>query len=654
MAKLTVLTGENKGMRFPVHKQAYIGRSRQHSQRHKDYINLQDSDISRNHVRIFKEGKQYFIRDLNSSNGTYVNEEYLPPGEVFPLHNRYEIRIGSATILFTQNETAYETQAKEDSDPFDFMENHYPSNINLQVVQEQEPGLSMILNASDIIDGLQVVPDEQEATNLVLIRRLQAITKVSISLGAIREREELMETILDSVFEIYPTIERAFIVLAKKDSDTLIPLAVRTQDSSVPLNEISISRTIVDKVIKSGQSLLIVDAMQDEQYKSQESIANLSIRSVMCAPLLFKGEVLGMLQVDTAKQPQLFSQEDLEVLTGISAQIAISVKNSQLYEEIENLFEGFVSASVQAIEARDPVTAGHSFRVAKFTENLLIAIDRNTSPELKNINFTRDQLQEIRYAALLHDFGKVGVRESILTKEKKLHLHELERVKQRFKYARACLRLQGYRDLVESHCTNKFELDEFIVHRDKLEKDLAIESEQLDDYIATVIRSNEPSIEYSEIPEQLAEIAKYRFTDHQGHQIQLISNFEFSALELSRGSLSPEERLAIESHVSHTYMFLNLIPWTGHLSKIPNIAHAHHEKLDGSGYPLGLKTEDIPIQSKIMAIADIFDALTSADRPYKTSVSVEDALQTLQREVDNGKLDKDFFRVFLESKAYVN
>ncbi len=643
-------------MRFPVHEQVFIGRSRKHAQRHKEFINLKDPNISRNHVKIFRQGEQYFIQDLNSSNGTFVNEEFLAPGEILPLHHQYEIRIGSANILFTHNETAYSALEKEHPRPVDFMESHYAGNINLQVLPqpEHDPDVSMMLDASALIENLQAIPDEHDSTNMELIRRLQAITKVSISLGAIRDREELMETILDSIFDIYPTIERAFIVLARPGSDTLVPLAVRTHASAVPLNEISISRTIVDKVIKSGKSLLIVDAMGDEQYKSHESIANLSIRSVMCAPLLFKGEVLGMLQVDTAKSPQLFNQEDLEVLTGISAQVAISVKNSQLYEEIENLFEGFVSASVQAIEARDPVTAGHSFRVAKFTENLVIAIDRSTSPELKNTNFSRDQLKEIRYAALLHDFGKVGVRESILTKEKKLHLHELERVKQRFKYARACLKLRGYRDLVESHIDDRLEFDEFMAHREKLEKNLVVESERLDEYIAMVIRSNEPSIEYTEIPKQLADIAKYRFTDHQGHQIQLISNFEFSALELSRGSLSPEERLAIESHVSHTFMFLNLIPWTGHLSKIPDIAHAHHEKLDGSGYPRRLKTDDIPVQSKIMAIADIFDALTAADRPYKNSMSVEAALQTLEKEANNGKLDKDFFRIFLDSKSYLN
>jgi len=348
----------------------------------------------------------------------------------------------------------------------------------------------------------------------------------------------------------------------------------------------------------------------------------------------------------------MLTSEDLEILTGISAQVAISVKNSQLYDEIENVFEGFVSASVQAIEARDPVTAGHSFRVARYTEKLAMAIDKSTSPALCNINFNKDQIQELYYAALLHDFGKVGVKESILTKEKKLHLHELERIKQRFRYARACMKMHGYRELVEAHAGNKLEHDEFIRRKLLFEQNLQGQFDNLDEFITTIINSNEPTIEYSAIPEQLAEIAQYQFIDHQGHKLQLISNFEFSILELSRGSLSPEERIAIESHVSHTYMFLNLIPWSGYLANIPDIAHAHHEKLDGSGYPRRLTAENIPVQSKVMAITDIFDALTSPDRPYKSGMSVEAALKVLEAEVKNGKLDKEFFSVFVESKSY--
>ena len=130
-------------------------------------------------------------------------------------------------------------------------------------------------------------------------------------------------------------------------------------------------------------------------------------------------------------------------------------------------------------------------------------------------------------------------------------------------------------------------------------------------------------------------------------------SFEFSALELSHGSLTPEERTDIETHVSHTFAFLNHIPWTESLEKVPAIAHAHHEKLDGTGYPQRLHGDEIPVQSRIMTIADIYDALTAVDRPYKRSIPSDMALDLMQAEVKLGELDKHLFKVFVESKSYL-
>ena len=142
-------------------------------------------------------------------------------------------------------------------------------------------------------------------------------------------------------------------------------------------------------------------------------VVDLSLRSVMCCPLIYKDDVLGIIQVDTYSEPKLFKDADLQLLTGISAQVAISVKNTQLHENIEQLFEGFVTASVQAIEDRDPVTAGHSFRVADYTCKLAEAVNLADISGLRGISFSREQMREIRYASLLHDFGKVGVKEQV-------------------------------------------------------------------------------------------------------------------------------------------------------------------------------------------------------------------------------------------------
>ncbi|MGD9390819.1 MAG: HD domain-containing phosphohydrolase, partial [Thioalkalispiraceae bacterium] len=146
-------------------------------------------------------------------------------------------------------------------------------------------------------------------------------------------------------------------------------------------------------------------------------------------------------------------------------------------------------------------------------------------------------------------------------------------------------------------------------------------------------------------------IYQYQFLENGAPQ-NILTEFEFSLLGLTYGSLNPEERVEIESHVSHTFAFLKLIPWTGNLASVPDIAHAHHERLDGSGYPQGLAADDIPVQSKIMAIADVYDALTAGDRPYRKGIQAEHALDIIAEEVKRGRLDRALFNVFVESESY--
>ena len=309
-----------------------------------------------------------------------------------------------------------------------------------------------------------------------------------------------------------------------------------------------------------------------------------------------------------------------------------------------------MTASVHAIEARDPTTAGHSFRVAEYTQRLAIAVDRSDLKRLHDISFTDEQLRELRYAALLHDFGKVGVREHVLIKANKLYYSEMEAVQARFLYAKTSLERQAYRELVDKHA----ELSplEFKARRKAVDNYLAKEFQRIQHFMDIVIRANEPSVEEDIVSDELRTIADYKFPGEGNESVLLLTPKELDALTLARGSLTPEERQDIQSHVSHTYAFLSYIPWSGSLASVADIAHAHHEKLDGTGYPLGLSGKEIPIQARIMTVADIFDALTAGDRPYKLSVSVENALDMLKDEAKQGKIDEDMVNIFIESGAY--
>ncbi len=653
MAELIIRRGPDSGTRVKLADELVIGRSsRVGSGLREGFLSLGDAEISRRHVRLFRDGARWFVEDLGSTNGTLMHGRFLRPGQPRELADSDEIFFGNTQAVFRLRSVPEATDTGQMAD-FDLAAGSDGEGLAIVSERDFQPDVSMVVDASRLLQRLRGAAREEEAAaDDALLKRMQAIVQVSVALGAITDRQELYRRIADLLFEIFSGAERVFVVALDRRSGRYRTLVRRSREGELATGEYALSRTIVREVVEQGNALLLMDALEDRHYGAQDSVVNLAIRSVMCAPLLHDEEVLGLIQVDTRQGPEAFSSEDLEILTGISAQVAIAMKNARLYEDIEGLFEGFVKASVQAIEARDPTTAGHSFRVADYTERLAMAVDRADLPALRAVRFDREQIQEIRYAALLHDFGKVGVRERVLTKAKKLYPYELRELRLRFQYAKACLERQAWRDLLDLSQAGTMSPAEFRRHREKVEAQVREEIRKLDRFLETIIEVNEPDYYYDKNTGRLQAIREYRFTDRDGASLPLIGDYEFSVLSFAHGSLNPEERREIESHVSHTFEFLSLIPWTRPLARIPEIAHAHHEKLDGTGYPLGLSAEEIPVQSKIMAIADIFDALTAGDRPYREGISTDLALAILDNEVNEGKLDGDLFRIFVDAGVY--
>ena len=447
-----------------------------------------------------------------------------------------------------------------------------------------------------------------------------------------------------------------------------------TQSTSKAQMTLAGDYSIAGYVSRTGETVNVDDAYtipNDAPYKfnpAPDRSLKYRTRSMLTLPLTNKAnEVVGVLQLINRKSDSetlLASEEDFEnkvlpfdeasvaVAEALAGQAGVALENSILYEDIEKLFEGFIRASVQAIEARDPTTAGHSFRVAEFTERLSKATDKSDLHSLRGVQFSKEQLQEIRYAALLHDFGKVGVRENVLVKADKLYPHQLELIEQRFQYARTSLGRHAFREILDLYEAGEMSTEELQARRRQIEAMLAEEDTRLQQFYQTVIEANRPSVLHEQASAGLNAIRQYRFPNHEGERQPLLDEFEFTSLSLSKGSLSPEEREQIESHVNHTYEFLSLIPWTRNLAKLPDIAFAHHEKLDGTGYPRQLAGDNIPVQSRIMTIADIYDALTAPDRPYKKAVPTERALDILDEEARAGKIDSNLLRIFVESSSY--
>jgi response regulator RpfG family c-di-GMP phosphodiesterase len=313
-----------------------------------------------------------------------------------------------------------------------------------------------------------------------------------------------------------------------------------------------------------------------------------------------------------------------------------------LKEDIEKVFDGFVQASVLAIEARDPSTSGHSSRVAELTVGLAEAVNLTPNGSYGAIHFTDQQIKEVRYASL-HDFGKVGVREQVLVKARKLQPERLERILQHLYQRDMEIAL-----LAMEQTWEKGEQMNGMRFRTLLEA-RRTESRRLVDLIT---RCNEPQVLPQEVVEAMDDLEVLEYTHWEGQRQRILETEDISALRIPKGSLSASERHEVNSHVTHTFRFLSQIPWTGSLAGLPEIAYAHHERLNGKGYPRGLKADQIPPQSKLMAIADVYDALVAADRPYKVAVTVPRSLEILEDEVKSGLLDAEVLRIFVDAKIY--
>jgi HD-GYP domain-containing protein (c-di-GMP phosphodiesterase class II) len=430
-------------------------------------------------------------------------------------------------------------------------------------------------------------------------------------------------------------------------------------------------KSIVGQAVLSKHSINVPDLSQlDTNPKTKTLRHNRSFddktgyraRSMLTVPMMSaEGEVIGVVQLinkrrDPARPPETdadvaaFDQRSEELAQAWVAMAGIALENALLYEEIRVMFDGFVEASVTAIESRDPTTSGHSRRVATMSVDLAKKVDAVSDGPLANVRFTPTHLQQLEYAGVLHDFGKVGVRERVLVKAKKLYEEDLRNIKLRFAYIKKVLET----DHAERKLRVALELGKQDVgaRLAAIDAELGRRMDEVDDALAFVGRVNEPTVLDQGGFERLVEIARLVYLAPDGELRPYLEAEEVAALQVRRGSLTELERVEIESHVTHTRKFLQEIPWGRRYADVPRIAAAHHLYLDGTGYPHESRGRDIPIESRIMTIADIFDALTASDRPYKKAVPIDRALSIIESEVQAGKCDSELFRVFVQGEVY--
>ncbi len=497
------------------------------------------------------------------------------------------------------------------------------------------------------------------------------LSKIGIALSAEKDLGCLLEMVLTYGRKLSACEGASLFLVDKSDKKNPMLCFRLAQNETVELNfeekSFPLSKqSLAGYVALTGEVLNIKDAYEIDPTapyhfdSSFDKAADYRTRELLVLPMQnHEGEIIGILQflnrkdelqVNNRRRFVAFGEEMTETLMALASQAAVAIDNSLLLENIHNLFEGFVSASVKAIESRDPVTSGHSFRVAELTIGLAEILPRSGDHQYKNKQFSSDEIRELRYAALLHDFGKVGVREHVLLKAKKLDDTRLEILKFRIMWLKERLQKDFYQKICEYQSISDRNI--FVQQQQHLQEVLNKELEKLEHFHQVIEESNQPSILDEDTHEHLEHLSCYQVKDAPWTGDSLISNDDFLALSVKRGSLTEEERFEIQSHVSNTLDYLLQIPWTTELKNIPHIASAHHEKINGKGYPRGLKGSEIPVQSRIMTVADIYDALTARDRPYKSSLPNQTALDILHKEAKQGLLDQDLVNIFTDAKIY--
>jgi len=367
-----------------------------------------------------------------------------------------------------------------------------------------------------------------------------------------------------------------------------------------------------------------------------------------------ENNIIGVLQLINATDREngritAFSAQDQELAQSLASQAAIALTNNQLISELRTLFEKFNEVIAIAIDEKSPYTGGHCRRVPVLAMMLADAVNQTTHGPLKDFTLSDAALYELKIAALLHDCGKIATPVHVVDKATKLEtLHDrINLIDTRFEVLKRDTEIEFLKSLLAAY-------DHQHPAIKTLEAALADKIDRLHDDREFIRRCNAGG-EYmaQELQNRVKEIAQYVWVDHEGNKSPFLSEDEIHNLNIPKGTLTPAEREIINQHVVSTINMLEALPFPRDLRNVPEIAGGHHEKINGEGYPRGLKGGQLSIQARILGISDIFEALTAADRPYKEGMKLSQALNILGRMKLESQIDPNLFDIFINRKIYL-
>jgi HD-GYP domain-containing protein (c-di-GMP phosphodiesterase class II) len=518
------------------------------------------------------------------------------------------------------------------------------------------------MNLTDTTQGLRLGSASASSAAEDLGQRLEQLNLIGASLSAERDTNRLLEAILTAAKSItradggtlYRVTEERTLRFEIVRTSSLKYYLGGTSGNPVPFYPIQLYKDgrpnhsmVAAHAALTGKTVNIADAYTADGFdfsgtRAFDAKTGYRSKSFLTVPMRnHERETIGVLQLINAHDPVsgeivAFSASDQRLAESLASQAAIALTNRMLINQLEELFESFINLINSAIDEKSPYTGGHCQRVPVLTMMLAEAVNDTREGPLSEFQMSDKDRYELKIAGLLHDCGKVTTPVHVVDKATKLETiyDRIHLIDTRFEVLKRDLEIAGLKNEMEPKQL-----------RDRLR---LLEDDRRFLHACNIggERMSEEDIE------RVRRIAGYRWRDVSGHQANFLTDDEVKNLTIRSGTLTEEERKVINHHIVATIKMLEALPWPKHLTKVPEYAGGHHERMDGKGYPKGLKREQMSVQARCMGIADIFEALTARDRPYKKGKTLSESLEILGRMKLNHHVDPDLFDIFVRKKVY--
>jgi HD-GYP domain-containing protein (c-di-GMP phosphodiesterase class II) len=600
--------------------------------------------------KIVPSGTEMIVRAINDN----VLDEKLNGFDIVITFDKDAViaskKLCERALRFPNVGFIYYSQVSLDKNKEYSVENLLLQNMNDLNLKDSSQITALLNNGLFFLETLK----HFRTCNRNLQERLTELNKIGIALSSERNLDKLLDMILKEVRKFTRSDAGSLyikdgdeLVFKMAQNDTIDRQSGREREFKqlrIPISTKSLAGYVA-QTLKPLNIMDVSDILKDSPFQHDTSFDQkfgYKTKSILTFPMKdTKGELVGVLQLinalDENCEPIPFNKTVESLVESMGSQAAVAIKNAALLDDINKLLMSLIEYSSALIDARSRHTSGHSKRVAHLVIEIAMLINRSNDPPFEKTKFNRDEMQELYFSALLHDIGKIGVPEAILDKKSRITDQGIEAI---------FWKIKMLSKEIEEEVNNKgrFLFCEQAIDLNNL-NDIEKKLGNLWDEIKKI---NDTNVLSDEAEERVKQFSKAKIKADNS-EVELLTSEELQNILIKNGNLTDIEREIIKNHINLTIDTLERIPFPRHLAGVPFFAGQHHEKLDGSGYPRGLKGDQIPLQSRILTIADYIDALSAQDRPYRKGLPLSQSISILVRDAEKGLLDIDIVKLFKEN-----